>query len=60
MTGPMADKEANDLQEIYKYLKNADVVEGPPELREMVAELWPEMLHKIKPPVSEMLDPARL
>ena len=45
---------ADDLNEMYDFLVNADVVEGPPALREIVAELWPELLHKVKPPISEM------
>jgi len=28
----------------------AAVVEGPPELRNIVAEYWPHLLHKVKPP----------
>jgi hypothetical protein len=39
---------------MYEFLLNADVVEGPPGFREMVAELWPELLDKVKPPISEM------
>ena len=46
--------DADDLNEVYDFLMNADVVEGPPVLREIVAELWPELLHKVKPPISEM------
>jgi hypothetical protein len=46
--------DADDLQEVYDFLVDADVVEGPPLLREIVAELWPELLHKVKPPISEM------
>jgi hypothetical protein len=26
---------------------NAEVVEGPEGLRDLVAELWPELLHKV-------------
>ena len=36
------------------YLLDGDVVEGAPELREIVEELWPELLHKVKPPCSDM------
>ena len=46
--------EIDDLDEIHEFLLSADVVEGSPEFREMVAELWPELLHKVKPPRSEM------
>ena len=43
-----------DTQEIHDFLEDADVVDGPAELRFIVAELWPELLHKVKPPLSEM------
>ena len=46
--------DADDLNEVYGFLVNPDVVEGPPLLREIVAELWPVLLHKVKPPISEM------
>jgi hypothetical protein len=46
--------ESSDLDEIHDFLVNAEVVEGPPEFREIVAKLWPELLHKVKPPRSEM------
>jgi len=49
-----AEIDVDDLNEMYDFLVNADVVEGPPVLREIVAELWPELLHKVKPPISEM------
>jgi hypothetical protein len=46
--------ETNDLDEILDFLIDADVLEGAPELREIVEELWPELLHKVKPPLSQM------
>jgi hypothetical protein len=46
--------ETNDLDEILDFLIDADVLEGAPELREIVEELWPELLHKVKPPRSQM------
>jgi hypothetical protein len=48
------DDESDDLQEMHRLLLEVDVLDGPPGLRDIVAELWPELLHKIKPPVSEM------
>lgn len=46
--------EVGDLEEILDFLLDADVVEGSPELRELVGELWPELLHKVKPPLADM------
>jgi hypothetical protein len=46
--------ETGSPEEILDFLLDADVVEGAPELREIVEELWPELLHKVKPPLSEM------
>ena len=54
MTGPTAEVETDDINAVYEFLANAEVVEGPPGFREMVAELWPELLHKVKPPISDM------
>ena len=50
----MAVVEDGDLDQILDSLLEADVVEGAPELREIVEELWPELLHKVKPPLSSM------
>jgi len=44
----------NDVEAIRELLLNSEVVDGPPELRAIVARLWPELLHKVKPPISEM------
>jgi hypothetical protein len=54
MTETVANLETRDLDEMYDFLMNAEVVEGPPGFREIVAALWPELLHKVKPPISEM------
>jgi len=43
-----------DLDQMHELLLASDVVEGPPELKEIVRELWPELLHKVKPPRKEM------
>jgi hypothetical protein len=54
MSGKAAEVETDDLNEMYDFIMNSEVVEGPPGFRDLVAELWPELLHKVKPPVSEM------
>jgi hypothetical protein len=54
MTGPSTEINTDDLDEMYEFLQSVEVVEGPPGFREIVAELWPELLHKVKPPISEM------
>jgi hypothetical protein len=46
--------DCDDLEAMYEILLKSDVVEGPPGLREIVGELWPELLHKVKPPLSKM------
>ena len=45
---------SGDVQEIQDFIRDADIVEGPDDLWPMVAELWPELLHKVKPPRSMM------
>jgi hypothetical protein len=52
MTEHTADD--TDLEDLHEMLLDADVVEGPPGLKELVRELWPGLAHKVKPPVSEM------
>lgn len=47
-------EENTELEELHETLLEADVVDGPPGLRDLVEELWPELVHKVKPPVSEM------
>ena len=44
----------DDLDEMFELLIEADVVDGPPGLREIVEEMWPELAHKVKPPRSKM------
>ena len=46
--------DCDDLDQMHELLLEADVVEGPPGLREIVAEMRPELLHKVKPPLREM------
>jgi hypothetical protein len=40
----------DELETILLALKENEVVSGPPLLRLIVEELWPELLHKVKPP----------
>jgi hypothetical protein len=54
MVIPTAEVETDSLDEMHEFLESAEVIEGPPGFRELVAELWPELLHKVKPPRSEM------
>jgi hypothetical protein len=46
--------ESGDLQNVHDFIQDADIVEGPDDLYAIVAELWPNLLHKIKPPLSLM------
>jgi hypothetical protein len=52
----MSDRaiDCDDLDQMHELLLASDVVEGPPELKEIVRQLWPELLHKVKPPLKEM------
>jgi hypothetical protein len=51
---PTSEVDTDDLNEMYEFLVNAEVVEGPPIFRQIIAELWPALLHKVKPPFAEM------
>ena len=42
------------VQGLRDFIKDADFVEGPDELYELVSELWPELLYKVKPPRALM------
>jgi len=44
----------SDVQGLHDFIENADIVEGPDELYAIVSELWPELLHKVKPPRALM------
>lgn len=44
----------SDLEGIRDFIQDAELIEGPDELYEIVAELWPELLHKLKPPRALM------
>jgi hypothetical protein len=43
-----------DLQGLRDFVVRNEVVSGGDELYAIVAELWPELLHKVKPPRSLM------
>lgn len=45
----MKEFDLDVVEEIHQDLLNNDVVDGPPELKELAEELWPELLHKVKP-----------
>ena len=40
----------DDLKGMRDFIEDAEMIEGPDELYAIVAELWPDLLHKIKPP----------
>lgn len=44
----------DDMATIFRLLIDNEVIDGPPNLRTIVAEHWPELLHKVKPPRAEM------
>jgi hypothetical protein len=46
--------DCDELEQVHELLLEVDVVDGPPELRDIVADRWPELLHKVKPPLSDM------
>jgi hypothetical protein len=46
--------EWDDPERIHDFIQDADIVEGPDELYTMVATLWPNLLHKVKPPRALM------
>ena len=46
--------DSDDSRSIHDFIHDADIVEGPDELYEIVATLWPDLLHKVKPPRALM------
>jgi hypothetical protein len=54
MTVQQVELNTDDPEELYEFLVHAEVVEDPLGFREIVAELWPKLLHKVKPPLSQM------
>ena len=45
-----AEFNDDDFANIHDFIVDAEFVDGPAELYAIVAELWPELLHKVKPP----------
>jgi hypothetical protein len=45
-----AEEGLDGLDEIHAFIVSAEFVDGPDELYAMVSDLWPNLLHKIKPP----------
>ena len=39
-----------ELENIRQLIIRHDVIDGPPPLYFLVQSLWPELVHKIKPP----------
>lgn len=46
--------DLNDLESVHAFVMNAVVVDGPPVLHAIVALHWPELLHKVKPPLAKL------
>ena len=44
----------DDLEGIHKFLMESDVVKGSDELEFIVRQNWPELLHKLVPPIWKM------
>ncbi len=38
------------IKDIYHALLSSEIVEAPDELYSLVEQLWPQLLHKVKPP----------
>jgi hypothetical protein len=45
---------AGDIDSIHDFIADAEIVEAPDELWVIVSELWPDLLHKVKPPRAMM------
>jgi|EndMetStandDraft_9_1072997.scaffolds.fasta_scaffold3593197_1 hypothetical protein len=45
-----AEDGTDGLDDIHAFIVSAEFVDGPDELHAMVSDLWPHLLHKIKPP----------
>jgi hypothetical protein len=44
----------DEIEKIRIALEENEVVSGPPLLKLVVEELWPDMVHKVKPPREQM------
>jgi hypothetical protein len=42
--------DVGEVEKIHQTILDAEIVEGPDELYDVVSKLWPHLLHKIKPP----------
>lgn len=45
--------DLSDLERVHAFVTSA-VMDGSPVLRALVALHWPELLHKVKPPLERM------
>jgi hypothetical protein len=48
------DADGLNAQVLHDFIENAEIVEGSDELYELVNKLWPELVHKLKPPRALM------
>ena len=54
MSDPDEEVPEVDMQGLHDFVARNDVVSGGDELYAIVQRLWPELLHKVKPPRSLM------
>jgi hypothetical protein len=48
------DTEGDKLEQIRQFIIEHDIVEVPPMVYRFVEALWPDLLHKVKPPLEMM------
>jgi hypothetical protein len=46
--------DQEEVERIHQLLIDNEVVAGPPDLLVVVQTLWPELAHKVKPPLKQM------
>jgi hypothetical protein len=46
--------DCTDLEEVHEFLMTNDLVKGNDELEFIVRQNWPELLHKLVPPIEKM------